>query len=222
MDAGGDFERVLKRQKFVSQEASSTLDKILLGLSAAKESVLTKGSPGDSLGKLRDFSTKVLESHKDFQSALAKFSKNTDKKYFKADLNAIWNPRAFGDKTDALNRALAHHFTREGLFDVEQVFEDEAGVPYLSNDFKNQFNGMFAIQKALKDGDLSLALNWAAEHSLALEARGSTLEFQLHRLKFIKMLAEPNRTQDCLAYARSNLSKFSKKHMAGGLFYRVI
>lgn len=220
MDNGGDFERVLKRQKFVSLEASATLDKILAGLSSAKDSVLSGSSSGDSLGKLRDFSTKVLESHKDFQSTLAKFTKNTDKKYFKSDLNAIWNPKALGDKTDALNRALAQHFIREGLFDLEQTFEDETGVAYLPEDFKNQFNGMFSIQSALRDGDCSLALNWAEEHSEALESRGSTLEFQLHRLKFIQMLVE-SRTQDCLAYARSKLSKFSKKHMAGAFAARV-
>jgi hypothetical protein len=222
MDGGGDFERVLKRQKFVSLEASSTLDRLLTGLSTAKSLVLESGQvpQKESLTKLKDWAGKVLDSHKDFQSTLAKFSKNADKKYFKADLGAVWNPRALEGKTRTLNSALASHFIREGLFDLASVFEDEAGVA-LPQDFKDQFTDMFRIQAALKEGSLTLAIDWAQAHSKDLELRGSCLEFQLHRLRFIQLLLLTGGTavQDCLAYARTHLAKFSKSHMAGGILF---
>ena len=161
---------------------------------------------------MKDWSNKVLESHKDFQSTLGKYTKNLDKK-FKTDLNTVWNPRAFDNKTRALDEALATHFVREGLFDLETVFEQEAQVS-LPDSFKAQFNEMFMIQAMMKDGNLEPAIAWAKKHSARLEKSGSALEFQLHRVRFIQLLASGN-VSDSLVYAKAHLGQFSLKHMLG-------
>jgi hypothetical protein len=109
-----EIDKVLKRQKFITQEAQSTIDKILLAIASSKQALLQGQVPKESLVKIRDFSNKVLDSHKDLQTTLQKYTKNLDKK-FKVDLNTVWDPQAFGGKTAILNQALATHFIREGL-----------------------------------------------------------------------------------------------------------
>jgi hypothetical protein len=212
-----EFEKVLKRQKFITQEANSTLEKMILAVQQV-QSQLTRDEPPvtvkETLGKMKDWSNKVLDSHKDFQATLQKYSKNIDKK-FKIDLNSVWNPKAFEGKADLLHEALATHFVREGFFDLETTFEEESGIA-LPQDFKKQFTEMFTIQSALKLGNLDPAIQWTQRHGAQLAKNGSALEFQLHRLRYIQLLKSGD-IDVCLKYAKEYLGSFSREHLSGSL-----
>ena len=54
---------------------------------------------------------------------------------------------------------------------------------------------------------------WCQEHRPQLEEKGSSLEFKLHRLKYINLLVEGNIT-DALCYA-NNFVRFSKQNSKG-------
>lgn len=55
---------------------------------------------------------------------------------------------------------------------------------------------------------------WAQAHHDELAKIGSSLEFQLHRLRFAQLLLE-QRPMDALAYARQYFGSFSDRHMNG-------
>ena len=54
---------------------------------------------------------------------------------------------------------------------------------------------------------------WCQEHRPQLEGKGSSLEFKLHRLKYINLLVEGNVTA-ALCYA-NNFVPFSKQNSKG-------
>jgi hypothetical protein len=54
---------------------------------------------------------------------------------------------------------------------------------------------------------------WCQEHRSQLEEKGSSLEFKLHRLKYINLLVEGNITA-ALCYA-NNFVPFSKQNSKG-------
>lgn len=57
-------------------------------------------------------------------------------------------------------------------------------------------------------------LRWTKQHSAELEKRSSTLEFKLHRQRVLQLL-EGNQTQEAIAYARENFTKFGDRHTRG-------
>jgi hypothetical protein len=54
---------------------------------------------------------------------------------------------------------------------------------------------------------------WASEHHEELNKRGSSLAFQLHRLRFIKLLETSN--MEALYYGRTHFDEFADRHLPG-------
>jgi RNAse (barnase) inhibitor barstar len=202
-----EFEKVLKRQRFIAQEAQATLDKCLIQLEQPQDL-------NPCWQKCQDYATKILESHKDFHHNLQKYTKNNDKK-FKIDLNAVWDPLAFDQKEPILNEALASHFIREGLFELEETFEKEAKCDKrVDQEFKSRFHVLFTLQQALKLNQLEPVIEWAKVNHYALEKSGSQLEFLLHQYVYIQHLLK-GEVDECLNYSKLYLCKFSKKYLPG-------
>lgn len=164
-----------------------------------------------------------------------------------------------------INRAIAMHFVREGLFDLSNIFLhethtdlhmnkipvelDEPASDLQNEDYKpqllgentknmspphavslqNKFVAMHNILSHLRDRNFLPAIEWAAQHSDELEARGSNLEFELNRLQFIylfqqgdpdaealdTMTDEERRHNRCMAalnWARSRFGSFQARH----------
>lgn len=64
--------------------------------------------------------------------------------------------------------------------------------------------------------DLEPALAWATAHRDSLEAQNSSLEFKLHRLRFIELLRRGTAHQtDAISYARLHFRKFVPRHEKG-------
>jgi hypothetical protein len=81
---------------------------------------------------------------------------------------------------------------------------------------------MYHILHELKENSNPLpAIQWAREHRTMLEARGSNLEFDLCRLRFVWLFhggnepqtPMPIRRQAALEYARQEFSNFMPRHL---------
>lgn len=83
---------------------------------------------------------------------------------------------------------------------------------------KESFGELNHILDCLRNKDLEPALVWATAHSQALDNINSSLEFKLHRLKYIELLSKGTNYQaDAITYARNHFRKFVKQHEKGKL-----
>ncbi|KAH7156381.1 CTLH/CRA C-terminal to lish motif domain-containing protein [Dactylonectria macrodidyma] len=92
-----------------------------------------------------------------------------------------------------------------------------------SEDLQHKFSEMYSILSQLKDRNLVAAIDWARLNSAQLDAKGSTLEFELSKLQFVWLfkgfsvngLPDDNRNGQlgALAYARANFARFQARHL---------
>ncbi|KAI1321223.1 E3 ubiquitin-protein transferase rmnd5a [Mortierella claussenii] len=175
-----------------------------------------------ALGKsIKTVSNGISEEQKELQSALTKYSKAIDKK-FVGDMMGPINPHAFDNKEKILRNTIALHFIRQGNFEVGDAFAKasfligpflEAGLT-IPDSIRHQFVEMFDIVAALKEDNFEPALQWAMKHRSELEKRPSTLEFKLHRQRYLQLL-EARQIQEAIAYARKHFVYFGNRHTQG-------
>lgn len=146
---------------------------------------------------------------------------------------------ALSTQPTLVNRAIYLHLLREGLFQVASEFHDEAterqalqqesaarlGMDVsmehplgldktLSENMQEQFTNMYHILSELRDGhNLQPAIEWARSNSEALESRGSNLEFELCRLKYISLFLGGGQ-MEALAYAQKEFQHFRGRYLA--------
>ncbi|KAG0266300.1 hypothetical protein BG011_002708 [Mortierella polycephala] len=212
-----DYDKILKRQR--NLETDDPLDRLIAVVNEAKEkiradpsSVKTSLATLDS--SLSAVSNGISEEQKELQSALSKYSKTIDKK-FTGDMMGAINPHAFDNKEKMLRNTIAMHFIRQGNFEIGDTFAkasrcSEAGLE-VSDSMRNQFMEMFDIVAALKENNLEPALEWATRHRSGLEKRSSTLEFKLHRQRYLQLL-EAQQLLEAIAYARKNFGSSGSRH----------
>jgi hypothetical protein len=135
-------------------------------------------------------------------------------------------------------RALALHFTRQGQFKLCEDFMNEAEIPVddelrdtvekLKNEFEQMYTVLYQLEKQNnlspairyvykvlnKDVQLTSFNSWAQNHSEGLKKLGSSLEFNLHRLKFIQLLLNTD-AMAAVMYGRSHFTQFGEKHFSG-------
>jgi hypothetical protein len=146
-----------------------------------------------------------------------------------------------------INRAIYLHLLREGLFDVASTFHAEAvarqesqqeiaaklgfDVPMehplgldkeSEEEMQQQFSNMYHILNELRDNrNLQPAIDWARRNAAALEARGSNLEFELCRLKYISLFLERQPDDEfefqaplrALQYAQTEFQSFRVRYL---------
>ncbi|KAK4231242.1 protein RMD5 A [Podospora fimiseda] len=88
-----------------------------------------------------------------------------------------------------------------------------------SRDLHNHFSEMYRILQHLKAEDLDPAISWAARNSKHLETRGSNLEFELSKLKYVWLFKGPcgpdeKSLHSALAYGRKTFNRFGARHSA--------
>ena len=147
-----------------------------------------------------------------------------------------------------INRAIGMHFLREGQFSVASAFLNEVmpnekqvasqdttmmdgvkeqplGMDSLKSEaLRKQFANMYHILDEMKTNkNLIPATEWAKANSEALQARGSNLEFDLSRLRFVSLFlgdsstrngtTKLERQQNALAYAREAFGVFQGRYL---------
>lgn len=189
-------------------------------------------------------SAKITDSEKEIYSSISKYSKSLDKvstlscdqrealltlKTFRLDLSNAFNPEMFPiEPSDDLNQAVIMHFARNGHFDIAKTFmgEVDANVPAM---LLEQFSVMYDIVQAIRKEELQPAIEWAYFKRNDLLARGSNLEFVLHKVQFARILQRTGNPSLALNYARENLSVFGDRYfseiarlMSSILYYKNI
>lgn len=88
--------------------------------------------------------------------------------------------------------------------------------PQSRGHLQQKFTEMYHVLDALRNHhDLQPAITWANKHSAELERRGSNLEFELSKLKFIELYTANDSQQGCLnalEYARVVLAPFARRY----------
>ncbi|XP_045461446.1 E3 ubiquitin-protein ligase RMND5A [Harmonia axyridis] len=163
--------------------------------------------------KVKSSLAKFGGEHRELHSALSKYGKLIDRN-FVADYAATSRPNIFNhpDKVGLINKIICQHYHRQGMHDVAEALAEETDVQYEFTE-KESFGELNHILDCLRNKDLEPALVWATAHSQALDNINSSLEFKLHRLKYIELLSKGTNYQaDAITYARNHFRKFVKQH----------
>lgn len=170
------------------------------------------------MGKVKESVSRLTTDHRDLHSTVSKVGKAIDRN-FVADFAATSREDAFAssDKISLINQVICQHLYRQGMHEVADALVKEAGIgPEVANT-KEPFTEINHILDCIKRKDLEPALAWATLHHESLEAQNSSLEFKLHRLKFIELLRQGTAHQtDAISYARIHFRKFVLRHEKGG------
>ncbi|RIA82533.1 CTLH/CRA C-terminal to lish motif domain-containing protein [Glomus cerebriforme] len=210
-----EFSKVEKKQQEVADLTIDNIDKIINEIREAQKRLETDpASIGATLNELeqkfKELTAKTLESHKELQKVIVRYEKIVDKKW-KNDITIASNPEVFADKEKVLNTTVALHFIREGRFELANTFIKEAQLD-IPDTIQTQFHEMYQILGDIKLEKLESAIEWARSKSKELEKRGSTLEFELHRQRYVQLLID-DRREEALAYARKKFPLFHSRHI---------
>ncbi|GKU00539.1 transcription factor [Fusarium langsethiae] len=107
--------------------------------------------------------------------------------------------------------------------DEEEEMEDDLEGLH-SEHLQRKFSEMYNILSELKNHNLIPAINWANMNSTQLEAKGSTLEFELIKLQYVWLFKGPsvnglpddparNGLGGALNYARQHFTRFQSRHL---------
>lgn len=104
------------------------------------------------------------------------------------------------------------HLIREGQFATSALFLTEAGPIDIPASLQSEFMNLYEILAAMRSHDLTPAIHWARSKARALEQRGSNLEFELCKLRFIHLFTSAA-PRDAMHYARDEFWRFQDKHL---------
>ncbi|KAF8321560.1 hypothetical protein DL93DRAFT_2072274 [Clavulina sp. PMI_390] len=193
------------KSKAQTVSVQSSLDVLLASLLDAKQQLESGNKTVADVASIVSSSietskTQIEERQKEIYNALNRIGKGLDKK-FPEPLPNYGPLFQSPSNTAALNRVIAMHLLRTGSYDVAETFINEAGVDLGPHNIA-QFNDLNAIITSLRTSDLDPALKWCQVNTKWLEERRSTLEFNLHRSKYIQILTQSTNAGPALAYAR--------------------
>ncbi|XP_057307951.1 E3 ubiquitin-protein ligase RMND5A-like [Hydractinia symbiolongicarpus] len=150
--------------------------------------------------KIKDCTNKVALEHKELHTYVSKIGKAIDRN-FTTDFSGMTQENLFtGESSELLNKAISEHFLRQGQVDVAEKLIREAGLTF-DHEHKEPFMELNYILNECKEKNLEPALKWAISHHSELLAKGSSLEFKLHKLKFIDYLSN-KRYKEALEYSK--------------------
>ncbi|XP_060523943.1 E3 ubiquitin-protein ligase RMND5A isoform X1 [Cylas formicarius] len=165
------------------------------------------------MAKVKETISRLATEHRDLHSTVSKVGKSIDRN-FTADFAACSRDDVFNhpEKIQIINKIICQHYYRQGMHDVADVLAMEGEILIEPHE-KEPFTEVHHISDSLKNKDLEPLLAWATVHHEALDAQNSSLEFMIHRLKYIELLKKgPNFQNEAIAYARTHFRKFVHKH----------
>ncbi|CAG9764997.1 unnamed protein product [Ceutorhynchus assimilis] len=166
-----------------------------------------------SMTKIKDTVSRLAVEHRDLHSSVSKVGKSIDRN-FTQDFAACSRENAFSttEKMDTINKVICKHYYRQGMHDVADSLVGESGVSVEGYE-KEPFTELHHISDSLKNKDFEPLLAWATAHHEALDAQNSSLEFMIHRLKYIELLKLGVAFQsEAIGYARTHFRNFVHKH----------
>lgn len=162
--------------------------------------------------KIKNCGQKLSGQHKDLHSSVSRIGKTIDRN-FDADCSSVI-PGSFchdSKQEKLLNTAVCEHYFRQGQLSLAEDISSEACLD-IDNSWKQPFVQINEVLQSLRSRDLELALEWTARNHEDLQRKGSTLEFKLHRMKFINIMRKGAHAQtEALVYSRK-FQSFANRH----------
>lgn len=205
-------------QFLLTQPHPSHPARLMISSSIDQESILTSSKPliDHILSTSTSSSQSALSNHKEFHSLYSKWQKMIDKRFSQTLLPLLGSPSSNQNLEDqkpkrpfeshsarlALDRVIAHHLIRQGRFETAEIFINESGHSIPNQDLET-CQSLYRILDSIRSGDLQPALAWVQAHQPWLELRQSSLEFDLRRSQFVRLLTTPD---------SSDLPQFEKHH----------
>uniref|UniRef100_A0AAA9S9J3 Required for meiotic nuclear division 5 homolog B n=1 Tax=Bos taurus TaxID=9913 RepID=A0AAA9S9J3_BOVIN len=207
-----EVDKVLQKFLTYGQHCEQSLEELLhyVGqLRAELASTAVQGTPlsatlslvmSQCCRKIKDTVQKLASDHKDIHSSVSRVGKAIDRN-FDSEIcgvvsDAVWDSREKQQQT--LQMAILEHLYQQGMLSVAEELSHSAGL---------------------------FLPRWAVSHRQRLLELNSSLEFKLHRLQFIRLLAGgPEKQLEALSYAR-HFQPFAHVHqreiqvMMGSLVY---
>ncbi|XP_065071367.1 E3 ubiquitin-protein ligase RMND5A-like isoform X2 [Rhopilema esculentum] len=156
--------------------------------------------------KIKDATQKIATEHKEIHSSVSKVGKAIDRN-FVSDFTGTTQEGIFsGNEAVLLNEAISEHLLRQGHVDVADMLIQEANLT-LDEKQKEPFLELNRILEECKNHNVEPALRWVQLKRDELQSKNSSLEFKLHRLKFIDLVKE-GQWREALEYSK-NFSRFT-------------
>nr|XP_022908298.1 protein RMD5 homolog A [Onthophagus taurus] len=219
-----EVDKILSKFESIGEHANRTLGELVQYIQSLKHQIDNAPSNHEltpiQVDTLKQATIKVKETismlsadHKDLHATVSRVGKVIDK-HFIQDFAGATKEDSFNtpQKIELLNKIICQHFYRQGMKDVAQELAKESSVEVELNE-NEPFTELNHILESLREKNLQPALDWAVTHRENLEAQNSSLEFQLHRLKYIEILRNGSANEtEAINYARTFFKPFAYKH----------
>ncbi|ETW86023.1 hypothetical protein HETIRDRAFT_44227 [Heterobasidion irregulare TC 32-1] len=162
----------------------------------------------------------IDDRQKEVYNTLARYGKALDKRF--TNPLPTYNPLfASSEAESALEHVIAMHFLRIGRFSTAETFIEEFNVD-ISTELQAQFIDLHRILVALREQNIDPALEWVRNNRPFLQSRASSLEFYLHRSKYLRLLSASHTPipTHAIDYANKYLRPFYDSHP--GEFQRLL
>lgn len=154
---------------------------------------------------------KAKAEHKSLHIALAKVGKSMDK-VLNCD-SAKYTKRLDVRERAKLMSAVCEHLYRHGDFEVATSLQQHPGA-VIAPVATAPFERIVPILAAFRKGDYGPAMRWAADNSQGLQKVGSSLAFELHKLRFVQILASRESQPSAIAYGQRHFPRYAGSRMA--------
>ncbi|ODV88248.1 hypothetical protein CANARDRAFT_193887 [[Candida] arabinofermentans NRRL YB-2248] len=172
----------------------------------------------DITSKIKKDNENILKHQKHLNKSVKNYSVKIDK-MFDFNLSDVYPYETIDIKNNLksrklLERSIIMDLLRNGQFEIASKLEIERNlkIPF---ELITKFKKLNEILLNLRENnELNLAIDWASLNSSKLKKTGSDLEFNLHKLQFIKLY---NKNKDdpfeAYNYAKENFPNFGLTHL---------
>ncbi|XP_031549571.1 E3 ubiquitin-protein ligase RMND5A-like [Actinia tenebrosa] len=203
-------DKVLKKYKAIREHTDTTLGDLANHISNLQNEIVNSNQDElsqlqcqiltQSAKKVKDTVTRLATEHKELHGGISKIGKAIDRNFI-SDNTACSHSGVFeGEKSVLLNEVICEHLLRQGRLDIAEELIKEAHL-HLDSSKKEPFQELNRILEACRNHNLDPALEWAKARHSELKERGSSLEFKLHKLKFLDYLKQ-GQQEEAIRYSR--------------------
>ncbi|XP_020610029.1 protein RMD5 homolog A-like [Orbicella faveolata] len=213
-------ERLSKKYSSIKEHTDSSLTELINQISNIQDE-LSKASKDDEVSplqlhllnqssrKVKDTVSKLATEHKELHGGISKIGKAIDRN-FVIDNTTCSQPGVFdGENASLLNEVLCEHLLRQGRLEIAEQLIKEGNLQ-IDDTRKEPFTELNRILEACRERNLDPALEWAQARHMELKVKGSSLEFRLHKLKYLDLLKE-GRHKEALEYSKQ-FARFASDH----------
>jgi len=220
-----DVDKMLVKFDSYKKQVNQTLDQLLLQLDQLKKQLL-QGEDSQLLAEIHQSSAiqhtkkvksscqKLSSQHKDLHGSVSRIGKTIDRN-FDSQCGSVNIPEILTNETHhrLLHTAICEHFYRQGSLGIAESLVRESSLD-IDFTWRQPFIEMNDILKSLQQRNVDSALQWASRNQVRLSEEKSSLEFKLHRLKFLGIINKgPAHQYEALQYSRK-FQAFANTHSA--------